>query len=741
MRHLNQRGALATLLVGLLPLAAACVDAPTGSESSAKDPVEEAAEQLGVAITGCSGSGYVAGTSTLTLSLDDGTNPAPAIISAPSGILTVNGNACKDGSGVSLVAGTTVKKLVINGDKTANADDKVVIDMLGSSFGTIFSSTGGVSLNLGASTVADTFMVRGSSSADKMVFASDNVTAGNFYADLNGDKTADVKIVASGTLATSVSLGAGADTFTAAAAAADITKFQSNSVVVKAYVATAAVKVYGGAGADTIQGGNGDDFLYGGDDNDTFKTAAGDDGGDTYSGDNGTDTIDYSTKTSAVTVDLEALVPKATINGTADLSLLTYGAGGTLDTLTFDVDVDGAGATTVTFAAPTTPAQVVSQINTQVGLTVAALGSANELVLFSNTAVLSTTSIAVVAGGSALTPLGLSAATLTNMADLDDGIAGEADNVQYTVENITGSAYNDVLVGNDKNNVLTGGAGNDRIGSPGNGSCGVGDGDTLTGGVGDDILYSATGNCKATLAGGAGSDTVSYGLRTAAVTVTIDGTANDGQSGSNTENVGIDIEKVYGGQGADTITGSSNADELHGGAGDDTLNGGAGDDTLVGDAGTDTLNGGAGLDTVDYSANTATQAINITVCTAALVSGCPALMLPGTDGRGATTEVVYQVEWVKGGAGDDTITAGALVDTRLDGGAGIDHLNGNSGNDTIYGDAGDDVLNGGAGDDFIDGGAGDDAIDGDSGGVNSGQGDICFTDAADVTIAAVDCEL
>ncbi len=737
MRHLNQRGALATLLVGLLPLAAACVDAPTGSESSAKDPVEEAAEQLGVAITGCSGSGYVAGTSTLTLSLDDGTNPAPAIISAPSGILTVNGNACKDGSGVSLVAGTTVKKLVVNGDKTANADDKVVIDMLGSSFGTIFSSTGGVSLNLGASTVADTFMVRGSSSADKMVFASDSVTSSTFYADLNADKTADVKVVASGTLATSVSLGAGADSFSAAAAVADITKFQANAVVVKAYVATAAVKVYGGAGADTIQGGNGDDFLYGGDDNDTFKTAAGDDGGDTYSGDNGTDTIDYSTKSSAVTVDLEALVPKATINGTADLSLLTYGAGGTLDTLTVDINNDGGGATTVTFAAPANPAAVVTQINTQVTATVAALGSANELVLFSSTATLGS-SIAVVAGGTALTALGLSAATLTDTADLDDGIAGEADNVQYTVENITGSAYNDVLVGNDKNNVLTGGAGNDRLGSPGNGSCAVGDGDTLTGGTGDDILYSATGNCKATLAGGAGSDTVSFGLRTNALTLTIDGIANDGEAGKLNENVGIDIEKVYGGQGADTITGSSAADELHGGPGADTLTGGAGDDTLFGDDGADILVGGTGLDTVDYSANTATQGITIAVCTTGSLAMCPAT---GNDGRGAMTEVVYQVEWVKGGAGADTITAGAGVDTRLDGGAGIDHLNGDSGNDTIYGDAGDDVLSGGAGDDFIDGGAGDDAIDGDSGGVNSGQGDICFTDAADVTIPAVDCEL
>lgn len=49
--------------------------------------------------------------------------------------------------------------------------------------------------------------------------------------------------------------------------------------------------------------------------------------------------------------------------GTVDLNTLSYGAGGTLDTKTFILNVDGTGDHTVTFAAPANRAAVVSQIN------------------------------------------------------------------------------------------------------------------------------------------------------------------------------------------------------------------------------------------------------------------------------------------------------------------------------------------------------------------------------------------
>ena len=147
--------------------------------------------------------------------------------------------------------------------------------------------------------------------------------------------------------------------------------------------------------------------------------------------------------------------------------------------------------------------------------------------------------------------------TLDNVAN--DGESGENDDVRSDVQNVTGGSGSDTLTGSSGNNVLSGGNG----------------GDTLDGGTGTDILN-----------GGAGADTVSYALRTAAVAVDLDGIADDGESGEN-DSIGVDIEDVIGGLGADTLTGDSIANTLTGGAGDDTLEGGEGSDVLLGGAGED----------------------------------------------------------------------------------------------------------------------------------------------------------
>ena len=57
---------------------------------------------------------------------------------------------------------------------------------------------------------------------------------------------------------------------------------------------------------------------------------------------------------------------------------------------------------------------------------------------------------------------------------------------------------------------------------------------------------------------------MSYASRTAAVTVSLDGTANDGESGEN-DNVGADVESITGGKGNDTLTGNDLANQLSGG--------------------------------------------------------------------------------------------------------------------------------------------------------------------------------
>lgn len=69
---------------------------------------------------------------------------------------------------------------------------------------------------------------------------------------------------------------------------------------------------------------------------------------------------------------------------------------------------------------------------------------------------------------------------------------------------------------------------------------------------------------------------------------------------------------------------------------------------------------------------------------------------------------------INGGAGEDWVSGGQNNDLLL-GGAGNDLVLGNIGNDTIYGDSGNDTLRGGQHNDFIFGGDGNDWISGDLG--------------------------
>jgi Ca2+-binding RTX toxin-like protein len=258
--------------------------------------------------------------------------------------------------------------------------------------------------------------------------------------------------------------------------------------------------------------------------------------------------------------------------------------------------------------------------------------------------------------------------------------------------------------------------------------------------------------------------------------ISLDNGANDGESAEK-DNVKSDIEVVLGGTAADVLVGSSANDELHGGPGGDTLSGGAGDDKLVGDAGNDTLNGEAGNDTFDdgdidsYFVSgtevkgaggdimnggtgtdtvTYTERVNpvtVTICMdAAKLTGNTTLTTTGcadNDGESGENDKIVNITHVIGGADDDTIT-GAAGDDTLEGGLGIDTIKGGAGSDTIFGDGGADFLYGDAGDDYLDGGAGDDMLNGDTttgASANIADGDICISDAADTTAAAVNCDL
>jgi Ca2+-binding RTX toxin-like protein len=229
----------------------------------------------------------------------------------------------------------------------------------------------------------------------------------------------------------------------------------------------------------------------------------------------------------------------------------------------------------------------------------------------------------------------------------DDGEAGEADTVGTDVENLVGGAGDDTLTGSSAANTLSGGGGGDTIG-------GLDGADVLDGGTGGDSL-----------GGGADSDTVTYASRSATVTVDVDGSADDGETGEN-DNVLTDVENVTGGSGADTLTGSSLAN---------TLSGGGGNDTLDGSTGADSFSGGAGsADVVTY----ATRTSDVT----ADIDGV------ADDGEsGESDNVQSDVENLTGGSGIDTLTGSSAANT----------LSGGSGNDSLDGGTGADILNGGAG--------------------------------------------
>jgi Ca2+-binding RTX toxin-like protein len=177
---------------------------------------------------------------------------------------------------------------------------------------------------------------------------------------------------------------------------------------------------------------------------------------------------------------------------------------------------------------------------------------------------------------------------------------------------------------------------------------------------------------------------------------------NDVFSGAGSATAGgafTSVVTVYGGAGNDTIQGGDADDVYHGGDGDDTFK------SALTDDGSDTMNGGAHTtgvgDTADYS--------NRTVAVTATVDGT------GNDGIGGATEaddIEIDVENVKGGTNNDTLTGGALANI-LTGGAGNDTLAGGDGADILNGDAGNDIFDEGAtlnGGDVFNGGAGTDTV-------------------------------
>lgn len=250
------------------------------------------------------------------------------------------------------------------------------------------------------------------------------------------------------------------------------------------------------------------------------------------------------------------------------------------------------------------------------------------------------------------------------------------------IESITGSAFADILTGDDNDNTLDGGDEND----------------TLRGGLGAD-----------TIIGGDGFDTASYADSNEGVTVSLRDNAPVATGGTAEGDTLSGIEGLIGSEFNDNLTGQENnvEDFIDAGDGNDTIYTRGGNDTIIAGDGDDhiivSLNsdqfansgdvtGGEGNDTLDFSG---TGSNNSSQIIANLSTQAMTYITP------LNTLITNTVE--------DEVTFSGIE--NLIGASSQDHLTGNAENNILRGLLGDDTLVGGAGADVLDGGEGNDTVD------------------------------
>jgi len=581
----------------------------------------------------------------------------------------------------------------------AGGTETLILDFANGSFGAAAAATTGSGIAI--DNAVENLKVRTSSAADKVAFGRDS--GGIRYVDFDGKAPGDIKFSGNGPAST-VNLGGGADTFDATgsvtlfgtgaqafdrpldvygAAGNDIITLGSNSTTP---ITAATDNIYGGEGDDTISAGDGADKVWGGKGNDTLK---GDVGADYVVGEEGSDKIDEGTAS----------------NGADRL----YGW--------LNNDQNGDGSDDITDGLPSPVSTSGTAFGSEPSTDIDTISYANRTV-----AVIVSPGVSDVAGTwTKVTGVGAS----ETAADCNDGAAGETDCVRGDFEVIEGGSANDTIYSGPAD-------------------------ETIKGNAGDDTLFAMRLDTAAPsfadgadiFMGGAGTDTVSYRMRSAAVCVTIANStsvAADKDDGTGTcsvtdavvsgvltatvtltstekDDVQSDIEIVEGGAGADVLVGNDSNNTLRGAAGNDSIVGKGGDDVFDEDYGTDvdfttantangsdTFWGGTGTDDrVSYNTRT------VDLCVTIQSTGAATTATVTASGEGTTVTT--------GGGAIPTCTATEGDKVKMDiesaiGGSGDDYLVGNESNNKLDGSTGTDYAWCGAGEEDFAFSAGDVGFD------------------------------
>ena len=318
--------------------------------------------------------------------------------------------------------------------------------------------------------------------------------------------------------------------------------------------------------------------------------------------------------------------------------------------------------------------------------------------------------------------------------------------------NGTGNALDNILTGNTGTNTLSGGAGNDTYivqnttdivtESAGGGTDTVQSSVSFTLGAEVENLVltgtsaiNGTGNAlnnlivanagSNVLAGGTGTDTLSYISAASGVTVSLAVTTAQATGGSGSDTISA-FENLIGSAFADTLTGAAGANTLTGGAGNDTYvvqdttdvvvevanegidtvqssvtfvlgaevenlvltgtaaingTGNALNNLIVANAGNNILSGGLGTDTVSFAGSSSGVSVSLALTTAQTTGGSGSDTLSGFEnivGSSFADNLVdaIGVNTLTGGAGNDTYTIQDLGDVIVENaGEGTDTVN------------------------------------------------------------------